>query len=154
MLFIKGRSHNWRGGQFRAHAKYSYSTVPTLLRNSSGRSQESTEGARGSFSRPRGLCANANGLRTAPTETGVRGVRKGHRQLGQAFTASGVHATVDFRTAILAPGGWASDRAPAYRFDGRPRFERGRNAFASADREAAVLHGYRAVNGNPSPSLS
>src|SRR5262249_47380609 len=72
----------------------------------------------------------------------------------QAFTRSALRATVGFCTAILAPGGWASDRAPAYCFDGRPRFERGRNVFASGDRETALLSRCCAANPNQSPSLS
>jgi hypothetical protein len=42
------------------------------------------------------------------------------RAVAQRFTAVGVRVTVLSRTAIQAPGGWASDREPAKRFDGRP----------------------------------
>src|SRR5260370_7994418 len=49
------------------------------------------------------------------------------------FTAAGDRVSVFFRTAIYAPGGWASDREPAKRFYRRPR------------------PGWGVVDGNPLP---
>src|SRR6266446_2146038 len=44
----------------------------------------------------------------------------GLRQVvAQGFTRAAHRVTVFSRTAILAPGGWASDREPAKRFCGR-----------------------------------
>jgi hypothetical protein len=43
------------------------------------------------------------------------------QRIAMCFTEAGLHVTVVSRTAIQAPGGWASDREPAKRFDGRPR---------------------------------
>ena len=40
--------------------------------------------------------------------------------VAEGFTRQAHRVIVFSRTAILAPGGWASDREPAKRFDGRP----------------------------------
>src|SRR5713226_1695104 len=56
-----------------------------------------------------------------------------HTPVAIGFTAAGDRVSVFSRTAIYAPGGWASDREPAKRFDGRPR------------------HGWVVVDGNSFP---
>src|SRR5712671_6998785 len=56
-----------------------------------------------------------------------------HTPVAIGFTAAGDRVSVFSRTAIYAPGGWASDREPAKRFDGRPR------------------HGWIVVDGNSFP---
>jgi hypothetical protein len=52
------------------------------------------------------------------------------------FTQAGLHVTVLSRTAIQAPGGWASDREPAKRSCVRPPETRGPTVFASGTSEA------------------
>src|SRR6266436_2699916 len=51
----------------------------------------------------------------------IIGLRQG---VAECFTARRLRVSVFSRTAIHAPGGWASDREPAKRFDGRPHHGR------------------------------
>ena len=56
MLFIEEREHNWRGEQFSAHAKYSYSTVPTHEGTVAGARQSGDESAAVVFGADKSIC--------------------------------------------------------------------------------------------------
>src|SRR5882762_1753719 len=76
-------------------------------------------------------CKNSRRCHTRPMPTestnyllSVNAFAKSLQVVAEGFTRTVHRVTVFSRAAILAPGGWASDREPAKRFDRRPLYGR------------------------------